>query len=154
MFVKNTVTKDIKIRSFEGYKFTIFPGVNWIWDAAGEMALKSYGADSPRVPVDKFGLSNGNGKPPLEPATEKQWAASGKRLAQVERFRVNYTQIPKKEQLIGIAQKRGVSKDKIQEFLADENIDRAIIAEAINELPVPDDVRFPKQLEQDLPPTE
>jgi len=148
MFVYNNQSKDIKSRSFDGYKFVIPPGVCWIWDAAGEDALKRYGAPLKVSATDKFGFLNGNGTPPLLLSDEKEWIKGGKRLAQVERFRVNYEQIPKKEQLIGIAQKRGVGREMIQEFLADPNIDRSVIAEAINNLPVPDEIRFPQIKEE------
>jgi hypothetical protein len=157
MYIKNITQKDVKLNSFEGYKFSIPPGVSWVWDKAGAQFLIAYGdprlysesaLEKNKPLVDKFGLSNGNGVAPVAEANEKEWIKGGKRMAQVDRFIVNYAQIPKKEQLILIAQKRGVPKEKIQEFIADINLDRSEIANAINELPVPEDIRFPQFNEQ------
>lgn len=149
MFVKNTTDKDIPFRSFEGYKFLIPPGVSWIYDPAGEWLLSKVYV-TPKTPsVDKFGTPNGNGVQPLQAATKAEWVKGGKRLAQVQRFTVNYTQIPKREQMIAIANKRGISKERIQEYMVDATIEREQIAQEINSLPIPESIRYPKELEEE-----
>ena len=154
MFLKNTTDRDIKLRSFDGFSFVVSPGVFWVHDPAGSELLKMYGTQDGVNGTYKYEGGQrvfvpSNVVPPIIQANEKQWINGGKRLAVVERFKVIYTQIPKREQLIGIAQKRGVAKERIQEFLADESIDRSEIADAINKLPVPENVEYPSNLEDD-----
>jgi hypothetical protein len=153
MFVKNVTNKDIAFRSFNGYKFLIPPGVSWIWGPAGDWLLTKIYVTTPTPPTDKFGNPNGNGVQPLQKSTKDAWVKGGKRLAQVERFKINYTQIPKKEQMLDIARERGIPQDEVMRFMLDKNIDRSEIAEAINNLPVPEDIRFPKEIEEPVPAT-
>ena len=154
MIIKNTTTKDIKLRSFEGYRLLIPTGTSWVWDKAGEHCINTY------APVGENGYykmgPNGerifvSQKPPLSPiilGTEKEWEAGGKRLTQVERFQVPFNLIPRKK-LIALAKQRGVSDTLITEWLADDQIDSSIIAEAINALPIPDEIRYPKNETKD-----
>ena len=149
MILVNIVKKDIRLNSFEGYKFSVPPGISWIWDEAGKEMLRVYSPPVFKLPVDKFGNPNGNGIPAIRRATlkeEKEWEKERK-IAIAERFKINHAQIPRKK-LITIAQQRGIESGKITEWLADEQIDSSVIAEVINELPVPDEIRFPKILEE------
>ncbi len=145
MFVNNTAKKDIKLNSFDGYILTIPPGVSWIWDKAGEhLTTKIYKVES--TGVDKYGLSNGNGIPPLLVSNQAAWEKGGKKLTAVERFQVKEKLIPRAK-LISLAKERGVDDKEVVRFLTDTNIDPSIIAEAINNLPVPEEIRYPAILE-------
>lgn len=150
MFVRNIADKNILFRSFEGYSFSIPRGTSWIWDKAGEYLLSVVYPPSPiNMPkADRFGNPNGNGIPPLGGGTKRDWLEEGKKLAEVKRFQVNHAIIPRKR-LIPLAKLRGIDNDKITEWLADESIDASEISDAINALPIPEQLRFPEGLGQD-----
>lgn len=152
MFLKNTTDSVIKLRSFEGYRFELPTGVSWIWDKAGEHLLKVY---EPQGENGNFKL-NSEGKkvfvqknvvPPVVISTKALWKKERK-LAKVERFKVDYKLLTRKK-LIPLAKIRGVDNDKITEWLADDTIDQSVIAEVINALPIPEEVRFPQELGED-----
>ena len=145
MFVKNKSNKDIEVRSFEGYEFAISPGVSWIWDKLGEHLLKNiYKVESPGG-VDKYGLNNGHGLPDLVESNEKEWQKNGKRLTSVKRFQINPRFIGR-DGLIDTARMRGVSPDRVMQYMTDKRIDIEEIAKDINELPVLESVRYPSEL--------
>lgn len=146
MFVKNIQKKDIEVRSFEGYRFSIPPGVSAVWDALGEHLLTNIYRKESQGGVDQYGFKNGDGRPPLEKATEKEWIKEGKKIASVERFQINAKLIPR-VQLISIAQKRGISSERITEYLTNQDIDAQEIAQDINNIPVPDEIRYPVKVE-------
>ena len=146
MFIKNRLNKEVKLRSFEGYSFVLPPGVCAIWTPAGEELLKVHKIESKGV--DKFGLSNGNGIPALMEATEAEWKKEGRKLAEVKRYQINYKLIPR-PQLLKVALKRGVAKDKVSEYQIDSSIDAEIIAQEINTLPVPEEIKYPANIEDD-----
>lgn len=153
MFVRNRQKQEIKLTTFGGYSFVIPQGVSWIWDPAGDHLLKNiYAPHVPNSQKDKYGFDNGHGVPPMVSATLEEWQADGKKLCQVERYKVNGKLVPRKK-LISVAQERGVPQARVLEYLADEQIDAMTIAADINALPVPEDVRFPSQelMEADVP---
>ena len=157
MYIKNITKKDIRLSSFEGYKFVI-PAAStcWIWEKAGAHLLNNVYKPTTPPSTDKYGNPNGNGNQPLQAGTEADWKKGGSRVAHVERFLVNQSQIPRKK-LITIAKQRGVSDSLITEWLADDTSDPATIADAINELPLPDEIRFPavsSESETDVEETE
>lgn len=146
MFVLNRMKKDIELKSFEGYQFTIPTGVSWIWDKAGEHLIQNIYKVNVQSQKDKFGYDNGNGVPPLLESNLKSWLKEGKKLTQVKKFVINESLIPR-DALIAIAAKQGVDNATITKWLANKNLDKSEIAEAINSLPVPDSVRYPENLE-------
>lgn len=149
MFIQNTTAKDIKLHSFEGYRFVIPTGVSWIWDKAGEHLLKTF---EPKGVNGTWGFDldgpvfqpSAPTKPAVIPSAKQAWAKEGKRMALVERFQINGQQVPRKH-LIKVATERGVPNERITEFLANEQIDSQEIADAINALSVPDHIRFPQE---------
>lgn len=147
MFIKNNSKKDIKLNSFEGYRFSAPPGVSAIWDSAGAELLEKHsvkgehGKVTHRDNAVHFTPQN----PPLlsiVESTEAEWEKGGKKYVAVSRYIVDAKQIPRAN-LITVAQHRGVSAELITKFLSDPNIDATEIASAINELPIPDDIRYP-----------
>jgi len=148
MFVQNRRAdkRDIELRSFEGYAFSIPYGVSWIWDKAGEYLTKEVFKIN-KGGQDKYGLDNGHGVPDLLVSTETAWKKEGKKLAQVNRFHISAELIPR-EALIKTAQERKVESGLILNWLADKQIDRNEIADAINSLPIPEEVRYPAALNE------
>ena len=150
MFVHNKAKKNIELRSFEGYKFSIPPGVSWIWDKAGKHLLDNvYKVETSRTISAKdkaLGLDQGFGVPALLSSTEKAWLDGGKQLVRVERYKINGKQVPRKA-LITTAQQRGVPNARILEYIADSQIDALMIAEDINTLPVPESIVRPVDFE-------
>lgn len=132
MYVNNTTKAPIKDVSFEGYWFTLPVGVSLVWDKFGEFLIGV---------IYKM-EGSGGGMPPVLPATAEQW--DGKKYAQVRRFEINSELIPKKDDLFKIAKQRGVAADVIEAWKEDESIDNKEIAQAINELAVPDSVLYPE----------
>ena len=154
MYLRNVTSEDVKLRSFKGFKFSFPPGTFWVWDEAGEELLKTY------TPIGQNGTWSYSGDqrvlnpvagvtPPIVASTEEAWEHDGRKLAQVERFIVNYEHIPDRDKLIGIARERGVPDSKVNEWISSKDIDRSEIARTINKLPVPESVRFPAKLEQE-----
>lgn len=123
--------KPIAKISYDGYWFTIPVGVSLVWDKFGAFALDLY----------KISGTEG-GIPPVLPATADQW--DGKTYVEVSRFEIDGTLIPNKEQLIKIAKQRGIDAETIEEWKEDEGLENATIAQAINELAVPDAVKYPE----------
>lgn len=148
MFIKNTSKKDIHLRSFEGgYAFIVSPGVSAIWTPAGEQLLKVYKVESPGG-KDKYGFDNGHGLPALFEATEAEWRRGNRQLAQVNRFKINAKLIPRAA-LIKNALARGIESKRITEYQIDSTIDPETIAEEINAIPVPDEIKYPVNIEDD-----
>ena len=148
MLIHNTTKKDIKLRSFEGYRLLIPSGTSWIWDKAGQHCIDTYAAVGENGyytmgPQGRIFIPQQSPTPAIILGPEVEWEKGGKRLAQVERFQVPFNLIPRKK-LIALAKQRGVSDTLITEWLADDQIDSSIIAEAINALPIPDEIRYPK----------
>jgi len=146
MYIFNNSKKDIHLRSFEGYAFVIPSGISAIWDKAGEHLLKNiYKVESPGG-KDKYGFDNGHGLPVLTEAKEENWNNSGRHLVGVSRYKINASLIPRAS-LIKLALQRGVSHEKVSEFNIDQQIDKETIVDAINSLPVPDEVKYPADIE-------
>ena len=143
MFVINKSKKDIEVRSFEGYEFSIPSGVVWLWDKLGEHLLKNiYKIEVTEAKLDKYGFDNGHGVPDLLESNEAAWVKGGKKLASVKRFQV----VPKligREAIIDVARARGLSKERVMQYMTDKRIDIDEIANDINLMPVPEDVRYP-----------
>ena len=142
MFVKNINKKPIEVRSFEGYKFLIPVGVSAVLDKLGKHLLEKIYKVESKGKQDKYGFDNGHGVPPLMESDRKAWEKDGKKLAQVERFQINVKQIPRAN-LIKIAQERGVESGQVVKWLADKDIDPGEIVNAINELPIPEEIQYP-----------
>ena len=142
MFIKNTTNKDIKLTSFEGYEFLASPGVSAIWDKAGDFWVDLL---APKGENGKAGHRDGNiiftpvatTIPGIIVSDKKEWAAGGKKMTQVTRFQILTGMIPRAS-LIEIAGQRGVALEKTQGNKTDDDI-----LQAINELPVPEEIRFP-----------
>ena len=148
MFIKNRTDKEVKLRSFEGYRLLIPTGTSWIWDKAGQHCIDTYKVSGENgyytmSPQGRVFITQPSPIPAIISGTEVDWENTGKRLAQVERFQVPFNLIPRKK-LIALAKQRGVSDTLITEWLADDQIDASIIAEAINALPIPEEIRYPK----------
>ena len=141
MFLKNTSKVNIKLNSHDGYIFTLLPGVSVIEDSAGAALLKVYKIESPGG-KDKNGFDNGHGLPPILEATKKEWEKGSKQLAQVERFKINHSLIPRAS-LLKVALKRGIPSERLAEYQIDGTIDPETIANEINALPIPDEVKYP-----------
>ena len=148
MFIKNTSKKDVQLRSHEGYAFVVPSGVSAIWQSAGEALMKVYAVNVPITKTDKYGLDNGNGLPALREATKAEWEKGGKILAGVKRFKINAKLIPRAA-LIKTALQRGIEGKRISEYQIDSTIDPETIAEEINALPVPDEIKYPVNIEED-----
>lgn len=123
--------KPIAKISYEGYWFTIPVGVSLVWDKFGKFALDLYKA------------SGGEGGiPPVLPATADEW--DGKTYVDVARFEIDGSLIPNKAELIKIAKQRGIDAETIEEWKEDEGLENDTIAKAINDLAVPDAVKYPE----------
>ena len=146
MYIKNTAQKDVSINSLEGYAFTIPTGVSWVWDEAGEHLLSVHKVES-KSQKDIYGFDNGFGIPAITESKQEAWEEDGKKLATVTRYKINPALIPRVK-LIDTARKRGVDRDEVIRYATDPNVDTAEIAEAINALPVPDEVRYPEVKEE------
>ena len=147
MFIKNTQKKDVRLNSFEGYWFSVPPGVSAIWTPAGEAMLKVHKVES-KGGKDKYGLDNGSGLPALFEATEAQWKVGGRKLADTGRFKMKAHLIPRAS-LIKTALARGISANRCTEFQLDPQIDNETIIEEINALPVPEEIKRPVNIEND-----
>ena len=145
--------------SFEGLEFEIPRGVSWVWDKAGEHLLKTYAPDGE---YGTWGWRYGQGQsdmskgktfiqqapptPAIIPASKEDWEKEGKRFCQVRRYKVLAKLIPR-ESLITIASERGVSQQRLVEYTNKKNIDVEEIADDINSLSVPEDIKYPTFLE-------
>lgn len=132
MYINNLAGKPIKDISFAGLLFTIPVGVSVCWDKFGQFLFKD---------IYKIEGDNG-GVPPVVPATAAQW--KGDRYVEVVRFPMNHELIPARRDLIRIAKQRGVDKVTLEQWDEDEKIENSEIVKTINELAVPDDVKFPR----------
>lgn len=130
MILNNTTKAPIKDISFEGYWFTLPTGVFACWDKFGEFLLALYQQDG-----------TGGGVPPVIAATPAQWA--GVKYADVRRFELNGELIPAKKDLLKIAKQRGIDAEQIEAWQEDETIENKDIAQVINELAVPDAIKYP-----------
>lgn len=142
MFIKNTASKDVPLRSHEGLVFSVPPGVSAIWDSAGKELLKVHKIESSGG-KDKYGFSNGHGIPCLSESTRAAWKKDGSKLARVERFKIPFKLIPRAS-LIKLALKRGISHNRVSEYQIDSMIDISEIANDINSLPVPEEIKYPE----------
>lgn len=137
MFIKNTQQEPIT-NTYEGFEITVNPGVSAIWDQAGAFFIERY--------EHKGELPNKPVVPAIVEAKEKDW--NGGQYAEVRRFKIDWTRLPDRKYVLALARQRGVSKDRIQEFIDNDDIDTSEIVAEINKLPVPEEIRFPvKKLE-------
>ena len=152
MFIKNSQNKEVCLRSFEGYVFFVPPGVSAIWTPAGEQMLKVHkieskgGTERYMTSSGMMELDNGRGIPALSEATEAEWAKEGKKLSRVERYKINRKLIPRTA-LIKVALQRGISQQRVTEYQIDSMIDTEAIAAEINALPIPDEIKYPANIE-------
>src|SRR3990167_3268547 len=140
---KNGKPKSIFLRSFEGCVFEIPYGCSWIYDPAGKYLVEEIFRVVHTTKTDKYGYDNGYGVPDISESNRAQWIKGGKKLTQVERFTVRAHLLPRTA-LIKIALREGIDKDRVTEFHIDANIDKEVIAEEINNLPVSEDKKYPK----------
>lgn len=131
MYLNNLTGKPVKDISFEGYMFTIPAGVSLCWDKFGTFILNLYKP-----------AGEGAGIPPVIAATAKQW--KGDRYVDVRRFALNASHIPKRADLLKIAKERGIEASQLEQWKEDETIPNDEIARAINELEVPDAIKYPE----------
>lgn len=133
MFIMNTTNKDIGPHTYGGYSFIVPAGKNKvyaIWDEFGEHLLKIYRIEDKNSPAI----------PPIISAEKKDWDKVSS--VYVTRFKIDYTRIPNRNDLIALAERYGVSKDEILKFRT-VDIPNDQIATEINSLPVPDEIRLP-----------
>ncbi len=131
MYLNNLTGKAIKDISFAGFMFTIPAGVSLAWPKFGEFLFK----DIYKVQGD------GGGVPPVVPATAAQW--KGDRYVEVKRFPMDSTLIPARKDLMRIAKQRGIDKVTLEQWDEDETIENKTIVDAINDLEVPEEIKFP-----------
>ena len=154
MFIKNNMNKDVSLSSFEGYEFVIPTGVVAIWDKAGEHLIQHY------LPVGEHGKYTFEGgekvfkvqKPPtpvITESTQKEWDKGGRKFVEVKRFQMRNDMIPK-DDLIKIAFQRGIPGEKLNEYQFDKNLGPDAIVRDINELPVPEEIKYPIKNLQEL----
>lgn len=137
MFIKNFTDKDIGPISCEGYWYTIPPGVSAVWDVFGKDALNRYKPES----IDPDPAKRGARTPIVAEVPKSRWKGN---YAIVERFKVNPNHFEGlRNRLIDVAEQRGVDKDLINKFRSTSSIENDEIVEAINKLPVPEEIRFP-----------
>ena len=148
MFIKNTSKGDINLSSFEGFKFIVPIGISAIWTPAGEQLLKVHKVESSGG-KDKFGFDNGRGIPALFESTKVAWEKDGKKLVKVERYQIQAKLIPRNS-LIKLALQRGVSHNRISEYQLDSLIEPETIIEEINSLPIPDEIKYPVDIEEEI----
>ena len=132
MFINNTTKRSIEDVAYGGYLFTVHPGVSMIWEQAGEHFATTYGNQG----------EGGAYPPPVLRAKRKDWKGQ---YADVKRFKIDFSRIPNRNDLLRLAEQYGVDKDLLTNFKTNEKIEGEEIAAAINALPVPDDVRFPEK---------
>lgn len=133
MYINNLTGKAIRDISFEGFMFSIPAGVSLAWKPFGQFILKNL------YPAKQ---GEGGGVPPVVEAKASQW--KGDRYVEVVRFKLNAALIPKRADLLKIAKQRGVDAETIESWKEDESFDNEEISRAINELEVPDHIRFPE----------
>ena len=144
---KNGKPKEVVLHSFEGFVFTLPAGVSWIYDKAGEHLLSIHRIESSGG-KDRYGYDNGHGIPAIMEAKKLAWEKEGKQLVKVERFQVNPKYIPRID-LIKTAMRRGVDKERLLEYQLDQSIDISTIVEEMNALPIPEEIKYPPNLEDD-----
>lgn len=145
MFIKNTQKKAVELASFDGFVFKLQPGTSAIWDKAGEQLLKVHKIESRGL--DIYGRDNGTGLPALMESDEATWKRNGKQLAEVSRYQINAKLIPRVK-LIKVALDRGVSHNRISEYQLDETIDIETIANDINSMDIPEEIKRPVNIEE------
>lgn len=136
MFINNLTGKTIKDISFEGFWFSIPVGISCCWDKFGQWILK-----------DIYPTSASGSLPPVIQATFEHW--DGKRFVDVRRFELNAALIPGRNDLYRIAKERGIPREVIEEWKDDEALDPKEIVKAINELDVPDYIKYPSHGESE-----
>ena len=132
--MNNVTGKPIKDITFEGYVFTIPAGVSLCWDKFGEFIFSKI------YPQTATGIS------PVVLAKASQW--KGDRYVDVRRFELNAGLIPKRADLLKIGKQRGVDAETLEQWREDEAIDNKEIARVINELAVPDLIKYPAPAEE------
>lgn len=140
MYINNLSGKPIKDISFAGFSFTIPAGITACWDKFGQFLFKD---------IYKIEGADG-GVPAVVLATAAQW--KGDRYVEVVRFPMNHELIPSRRDLIRIAKQRGVDKVTLEQWDEDQTIENSEIVKAINELAVPDEVKYPTPEEQKVDP--
>ena len=152
-YIKNITNDDIGPITFEGFEFTIpANSVCAIYTPAGEWFTTHnfrVEAKDPTPPnwvrrgetTVNIGGDGGAPTPPIFPVKESDW--DGKTYATVTRFRINPSRIPDRGDLMRLAEERGVDKETRDRFDMDQ-VENDQIAEAINKLPVPEQVRIPE----------
>lgn len=155
MFIKNNEKHDIPNDGMgitEGGFSFIIPGgkVCAIWDQAGKLITEKLfkihdsktGGIDPRTQKPDSAMF-----PAITVAEKEDW--DGKTYAIVQRVKIleNVLKISNGsiDNLMKLAEERGVSEEKLRQFRHGEETTPEDIAQAIDELPIPDDVRYPEQ---------
>lgn len=133
MFIRNTTNKDIGSITYGGYEFTIPVGVSAIWDEAGKHFL-----------THNFKIESkiDGAIPPVLESEENEW--DGKSYVQVSRFKIESSRIPVRSQIIRLCEERGIPNDTIK-TMERRDADNSEFIELINNLPVPQEIRFPEE---------
>lgn len=131
MYINNITGKVIKNISFNGYYFSIPIGVSLAWVPFAKFLFKDI------YPIN----GEGGGPLPVVMATASQW--KGDRYVDVVRFPMNYELIPARKDLFKLAKSRGIPKVTLDAWEEDESITNEEIVKAINELDVPEEVKYP-----------
>ena len=149
MFVRNTMKVDIEDNAFGGYYFSMPPGVSAIWTKAGEDFLERFKARSGAGGGDvAMNLETGQPTlPPLVGAERADWKLGV--YAQVRRYPLDASRLQDRNPLIALAKERGINNDRLKEYEVNkEGISIETIVAEINKLPIPEEVRFPEQVEE------
>lgn len=131
MYINNITGKTIKNISFGGYYFSIPAGVSLAWGPFAKFLLKDI------YPIN----GEGGGASPVVMATASQW--KGDRYVDVVRFPMNYELIPARKDLFKLAKQRGVPKVTLDAWEEDESITNEEIVKTINEMDVPEEIKYP-----------
>lgn len=138
MYINNTTKAPIKNVSYEGYWFTLPVGVSLVWDKFGAFITKHYQPEG-----------DGGSIPPVLPAVSGDW--DGKKYAEVRRFEINGELIPNKKELMKIGKARGIDAATLEAWEEDETLETKEIANQINELEVPEFIKYPEAEESAAP---
>ena len=146
MLILNTTKNNIGPFTFAGYEFIVPPGVSCVWDDVGEDLLKRYKIEETPIqdPITGKVRHTGSTVPVVMRAAKKDWKGQ---YAVVSRFHVNPELLANTEKVLELAEERGVDPKIIDKFKKTKNLNKADITQAINELPVPDNIRLPEEFE-------
>lgn len=150
MFLRNIEKNYIGPISFEGFNFTLPPGVSLVYDKFGEMLLTTI--YKPRGTIQekqKDGTIKQTGAPlpPVIAAKQEDWTGQ---YAQVTKFKVDASRLPNRSYILDLAEERGVEKELIVKARTNDTVTNEEIISMINDVPIPEEIRIPphKPLEE------